>query len=50
MFTPDKDSFNRLERFAAYALEAGDTDAANDAREEYYRTGTEDDCYHEDHG
>lgn len=49
-FRPSTESWNRLERFAAYAIAAGDTDAAAEAKHEFERTGTEDDCYHEDAG
>ena len=46
-FKPNTESANRLERFAGYALEAGDVDAVAEARDEFYRDGTEDDCCHE---
>lgn len=46
-FNPHKDSENFEERNAAYALEAGDTEAAAEYEAEFYRVGTEDDCCHE---
>jgi hypothetical protein len=49
-FKPNVDSSDFCERNAAYALAAGDLDAAEQYEEEFYAIGTEDDCCHEDPG
>ena len=49
-FDPNPDSLNKWERFAFYAQQADDQEMVDFARTEYFRDGSEDDCYHEDAG